>query len=297
MNTTAKIEKEYVELLNALKRRNMTAEFIQQEYSTYNDVAEKTFQYLSKVALRSIRNQHLINTTGYEFDMFADDITMHILRKLDAVLACNTDYVIPYIITLVNNEVVTICRRWNSTYPLLKKKTTKTAYTNNYDVDEECTPKFNYVFNFLDDVTWSLIADETNIEENIIRQEDIEENHIKVIKTLENSDACSRFELVSLLATKVITTNDNRCIKTRALAESIDKIGLNAVSEAYFEAAASAFNISRTTYFTTFTNDFVPAYSTIEELCDKISKASNYCATKLRKKMGGTHANNKRAHK
>lgn len=295
MNATTKIEKEYKEFLNELKNRNMTAEAIQRDYFAYNDAAEKTFEYLSKVALRSVRNRNLINATGYDFDMFADDITMHILRKLDAILACNNEYVIPFIITLVNNEVVSICRKWERTYPSLKK-TAKVSNEGDYPVDTK-EPDYNSVFNFLDDVAWSLIADDIDIEEDIIHQENMVENHATVLKALANSSACSRFELVCLLATKVITNSNNRCMKTRALAEAIDKIGLNTVSEACFETAAAVFEISHDTYFSQFTNDYVPAYSSIEELCDKISKASNNCAVKLCKKMGATRATKKRVQK
>ena len=295
MNATTKIEKEYKEFLNELKNRNMTAEAIQRDYFAYNAAAEKTFEYLSKVALRSVRNHNLINATGYDFDMFADDITMHILRKLDAILACNNEYVIPFIITLVNNEVVSICRKWERTYPSLKK-TAKVSNEGDYPVDTK-EPDYNSVFNFLDDVAWSLIADDIDIEEDIIHQENTVENHATVLKALANSSACSRFELVCLLATKVITNSNNRCIKTRALAEAIDKIGLNTVSEACFETAAAIFEISHDTYFSQFTNDYVPAYSSIEELCDKISKASNNCAVKLCKKMGATRATKKRVQK
>lgn len=295
MNATIKIEKEYKEFLNTLKARNFTADTIKDDDFTYNDAAEKTFEYLSKVALRSGRNRNLINATGYDFDMFADDITMHILRKLDAILACNNEYVIPFIITLVNNEVVSICRKWERTYPSLKKSV-KPSNERGFPVDTK-EPDYNSVFNFLDDVAWSLIADDTDIEADIIRQENMVENRATVLKALANSSACSRFELVSLLATKVITNSNNRCMKTRALAEAIDKIGLNAVSEACFETAASVFEISHDTYFIQFTNDYVPAYSSIEELCDKISKASNNCAVKLCKKMGATRATKKRVQK
>lgn len=291
MNATIKIEKEYKEFLNTLKTRNLTAETIKNDYFIYNDAAEKTLEYLSKVALRSVRNRNLINATGYDFDMFADDITMHILRKLDAVLACNSDYMIPFIITLVNNEVISICRKWERTYPSLKKAN-KVSNTGDCPVDAK-EPDYNSVFNFLDDVAWSLIADDTDIEADIIRQENRGENRATVLKALANSSACSRFELVSLLATKVITNSNNRCMKTRALAEAIDKIGLDAVSEACFETASSVFDISYNTYFGQFTNDYVPAYSSIEELCDKISKASNNCAVKLCRKMGATRASKK----
>lgn len=295
MNATIKIEKEYKDFLNSLKARNLTAATIKNDYFTYNDAAEKTFEYLSKVALWSVRNRNLINATGYDFDMFADDITMHILRKLDAILACKNGFVIPFIITLVNNEVVSICRKWERTYPSLKKSV-KPSNDRDLAVDTK-EPDYNSVFNFLDDVAWSLIADDTDIEADIIRQENRGENRATVLKALANSSACSRFELVSLLATKVITNSNNRCMKTRALAEAIDKIGLNAVSEACFETAASVFGISHDTYFSQFTNDYVPAYSSIEELCDKISKASNNCAVKLCKKMGATRASKKRTQK
>ncbi len=295
MNATIKIEKEYKDFINTLKTRNLTAESIKNDYLVYNHAAEKTLGYLSKVALRSVRNRNLINATGYEFDMFADDITMHILRKLDAILACNNDYAIPFIITLVSNEVVSICRKWERTYPSLKK-TAKVTNADDHLLDNT-EPQYNSVFNFLADVAWGLIADDIDIEEDLIRQENMAENHATVLKALNNSSACSRFELVCLLATKVITNSNNRCMKTRALAEAIDAIGLNTVSEACFETAASVFEVSYDTYFNSFTNDYVPAYSSIEELCDKISKASNNCAVKLCKKMGATRVTKKRNQK
>lgn len=298
MNATIKIEKEYKEFLNTLKTRNLTADTIKNDHFTYNDVAEKTFEYLSKVALLSVRNRSLINATGYDFDMYVSDITMHLLnKKLDSILSCDSDGVIPYIIQAVNWKVIDMFRKWKREYPDVKKKSVKGSKSNNNELEEDDIPEFNSVINFLDDVAWSLIADDIDIEEDIIRQENMVENRTTVLKALANSSACSRFELVSLLATKVITNSNNRCMKTRALAEAIHQIGLDAVSEACFETAASVFEISYDTYFSQFTNDYVPAYSTIEELCDKISKASNNCAVKLCKKMGATRVTKKRTQK
>ena len=161
MNVT-KIEKEYKDFLINLKARNMTAESIQNDFFIYNETAEKTLEYLSKVALRSVRNRNLINATGYEFDMFADDITMHMLRKLDDIFACDNDFIIKYIIKMVNNQVISICRKWESTYPTLKK-TSKTTAEINDTADENRDPEFNSMINFLDDVAWGLIADDTDI--------------------------------------------------------------------------------------------------------------------------------------
>ena len=291
-----KIEKEYKKYLNKLKNHSVTAESIQNNCIAYNDAAEKTFEYLNKVALRSGRNRRCMSTTGYEFDVFADDITMHILRKLDSVLACGSDHVIPFIITLVNNEVITICRKWERTYPTGKKRA-KASDSINGNGDEEREPEVKPVFNFLDDAAWSLIADDTNLEESIIHQESVAERRAIALEVLKNCNSCSRFELVSFLATKVITNSDNRCMKTRALAEAMDKIGLYAVSEACFENAAAVFEIPCNTYFGTFANDLTPAYSTIEELCDKISKASYNCSVKLCKKLEASCAAGKRIRK
>lgn len=287
MNVTA-IEKGYVDFLINLKARNMTADSVRNDFFLYNQVAENTLEYLRKVALRSVRNRHLINATGYELDMFADDITMHVLRKLDDIFACDNDLIIKYVIKMVNNQVVSICRKWESTYPTIKKPAKTTA--ENDTPDEMVEPRVT----FLDDVTWGMIADDTDVAEDLLRQEAMIENHETVIQALANVHACSRFEMLSLLATKVITNKDNRCMKTRALAEAIDAIGLPAVSEACFEKAASIFGISADTYFSSFSDDRVPAYSSIEELCDKISKASNNCAVKLCKKMGAHRVRQKR---
>lgn len=135
MNATTKIEKEYKEFLNELKNRNMTAEAIQSDYFAYNDAAEKTFEYLSKVALLSVRNRSLINATGYDFDMYASDITMHLLnKKLDGILSCDNDGVIPYIIQAVNWQVIDMFRKWKREYPDVKKKSVKGSNSNNNEL-------------------------------------------------------------------------------------------------------------------------------------------------------------------
>lgn len=285
MSTAARIEREYREYLLSLKARGMTAAAVKNDPLVYNDAAERTLEYLSRVALRSERNRNCIAATGFDFDMFADDITMHVLRRLDAVFACGAEYVMAFLVSMVNNEVVSICRKWQRMYPTIR---------NTQKSGPEETERRRVVYQ-LDDDAWKQIADECDIEGELIRREDEEENYIRVCKALSAGNACSRFEMLSLLATKVLTGDHGRCTKTRALAEAIDRLGLQAVSEMFFEKAACRFGVSREVYFRSFSNDATPSYTSVENLCDKISKASNHCAVKLCRKMGAIRAPARRA--
>lgn len=288
MSTAMQIEKEYRDYLSALKERCMTAAAVEKDAFAYNDAAEKTLVYLRQVALRSGRNHNLIRATGFDPDMFADDITMHILRKLDAILACSPEHRMAFLVSVVNNEVVSICRKWQRMYPTVKHAP-EDAQPGEWQETEG-----NRMICHLDDAAWGVIADDGDIEEDLIRRETEAENRIRIRKTLAYSNACSRFEMLCLLATKVVAGADGRCMKTRALAEAIDRLGLPAVSERCFEKAALVLGVSCEVYFSTFSNDALPAYSSLEQLCDKISKASHHCAVKLCRKMGAVRAAGRR---
>ena len=296
MKNAFTIENDYKEYLMTLKSLNTTMRSIKDDRIKYNELAEKTLEFISKVVLlRCSRNRNLINSTGYEFDMFADDISMHIINKLDIILSCDKENMIRFIVTLSNNKVLDIFRKWNRTYPSLTPP--KTPYTsadsNNGGNNTETENKS--VFNFLDDVSWGFIAADTNIETEILNKEQEIEQHTTVLKALKNTNSCTRFEVLSLLATKVITISDNRCTKTRKLAEAIDTHGLYSVSVEYFEMASTIFNISYEDYFDCFSNDFTPKYNSIDDLCNKISHASNSCSIKLCKKVGATRIIKKRS--
>lgn len=293
MKTTITIEKNFKEYLNTLKNLNATATSIKESYDKYNHLAEITMEFVSKVVLLSSKNRNLINSTGYDFSMFADDITMHIMDKLDAVLSCSPDQMIPFIVTMTNRKVIDICRKWMRTYPTHTQINSTSAMdvnNNNNNKDYNMRP----IVTFLDDIVWGLIADETDMEAEILRQEETKERHSTVLNVLKNANSCSRFEIVSLLYTKVFTNNDNKCMKTRTLAETLDKFGLNSVSETCLKTAKTVFNIALDDYFDSFTNDEMPAYNSIEELCDKISHASNNCSVKLCKKIGAKRLVKKR---
>lgn len=289
-----KIEAEYKELLCSLKSMGATAKAIREDDDTFNKFVGKTMEYLNKVVLRSKRNWALINATGYEFDMFVDDIAMHIFLKLDAILDRDDEYLIPCIVRTVNNEVVNMVREWYKIYPKPQKSDEKKG--------EQVKKRGNdVVINFLDEVGWSMLADETNIEEELMAKETHEE---LCSAMMEYFGTCSCFGLVCLLATKVLTKgnrsnkkNRNRkgdwsYMKNRELAKAIDTRGLAPVAKRCFTRAAAELEIPKEV-FSTFIHDDVPEYDTLEELGDKISKASNYCAVKLCKKMGLIRASKK----
>lgn len=288
------IENTFKEYLNTLKLNSITTQHIKNDSAKYNELAEKTMEFIN-IVLLSTRNRNLINGTGYEFDMFADSVTLHIMNKLDTVLSCNQEHMIKLIVKMSNNKVLDLYRKWKRTYPTLNPKSKNNTLIDSTNTD---TPSDNpAVFNFLDDVSWELIAADIDIEGEIMRKENEIEQHAIVLKALKNASTCSRFEVLSLLATKVITNSENKCIKTRVLAEAIDTFGLANVSMACFKTAADLFNISYNVFFTNFTNNTVPAYTSIEDLCDKISHASNNCAVKLCKKIGATRNTKKRIKK
>lgn len=284
MSTAAQIEKEYRDYLRALKERCMTAAAVEKDAFIYNDAAEKTLAYLSRVALRSVRNRNLIGTTGFDFDMFADDITMHILRKLDAILTCVPEHMMAFLVSIVNNEVVSICRKWQRMNPKMKDT------SEGARAEEDNELENGRLVRQLDEVAWGRIAADIDVEESLIRRETEAEDHNRICKTLAYSGDCSRFEMLCLLATKVVVGDDGRCMKTRALAEAIDRLGLRTVSERCFEKAAFALGVSCDAHFGSFSSDALPAYSSVEQLCDKISKASHHCAVKLCRKMGASRA-------
>lgn len=282
MQYTAEVEKDYKEFLDEMKLNGMTAEALKSVPEKYNEAAEKTLDFLSQLVLRSSRNRSLINATGYPRDMFADDITLHILRKLDAILACSNEAVIPYTVKLVNREVVSICRKWKRTYPDVKENAAQA---------DEAEP--HPMVSFLDDVAWGMIADDTNVEDEVIAEENAAESHDAKLRAIESFHTCSRFELLSLLVTKVIPDKGGKCMKNRDLAEQLDALGLDAVSKKYFKRAAKIFGVSYKAYFSSFTNNRMPKYTTISNLCDKISKASYACGVKLCKKNGGVRMTRK----
>lgn len=259
MNAVAAIEKNYKEFLKTLKAGNMTAKALKSDPAAYNAFAEKTFLFLSREALLSRSNRNRINSTGYDFHIFADDCLMHVLDKLDAVLACSDEQMIPFIVMMSNNKVLDLVRKWN---------------------------RENSIFTSLDDTAWSLIADDTCLEADYLNEEAQREMHGWALKALAYSRECSRFELLSLLTTKIITDGSGKCMKTSVLADALETIGLRKASEICFQAAADTFHISYSDYFSSFTYDELPAYTDIADLCSKISKASNNCARKLCRKLG-----------
>lgn len=280
----ATIEKNFKEYLLQLASLTISANEIKNDHAMYNDCAVKSYEYFSKVVLLSKQNRSLINNTGYEFDMFTNDILLHFLNNLDYVLSCSSEQIIPFIVTMANHKVIDIVRKWNKIY--FTPNNAKRKYRNSNATKNNCIqPALNNTVIFLDDASWNLLSSDTDIEGEYLRKEENAELHKLCLIALNNISVCSKFEAVSLLATKVLTTN-GKCIKTKFLAEAINHAGLDAISKACFETAANVFNISYDKYFTLFTNNSTPQYNDIEDLCVKISHASNNCAVKLAKKMG-----------
>lgn len=265
----------------------MNAKAIENSYRNYlltmdgvdDAFVEKTMEYVSCVALRSRRNRGLVemmSRTGYMSDMCTDDITMHIMKKSNELLKCPADKRIPMLVTMVNFKLIDIVRKWSRENPTVKSG--GRAENDETHIDSA-------LFSLMDDVSWGMLASDTDIEAEYIEREDERERAELLVSALESIRLCTRFEALSLLATKVVSINGER-IKTGVLAKEIESTGMRKVSERVFKAAAEVFSVPCETYFAGFADEREPEYASTKELCSKISHASNACAVKLSRKMG-----------
>lgn len=121
MNATA-IEHKFKTKLASIAALRITAAEIKNNANLYDSLIMSAYYYFAEVVLRSRKNYSLINSTGIERDEFLDDVLMHFLSKLDAILACPKEQLIPFTVKLANNKVIDKVRSYQRLYPVIYKK-------------------------------------------------------------------------------------------------------------------------------------------------------------------------------
>lgn len=220
------IEKNFKNTLNIIAAMNLSAEQIKENSKLYNALAFEAMEFFGKVALLSSRNRACINSTGIEFDEFVSDVTMHLLRNLDTVLACDESGRIPFIINMTNNKVIDKVRAWNRIYGTTKPKSDKNNYSDFADESD------NARVCFLDETAWGFIADKTDIEQSY------ENNEMArlTIKVLANK--AKSMEAVAFMATTILGW------KTSELADKLIENGYRSVLFEVLSTVMNTFNIS-----------------------------------------------------
>ena len=259
-NTIHEIEKEYKAFLTKLSIHSVTVTDIKGSAKLTARFAEESFRFIEKVVLCSRTNSsamRLLQTVGYEKDMVCSDLTIHLLmKKLDCLPLDAPDHMIPLVVNICHHKLIDIVRKEVKIQP-----------------------------ESLNDLTYDPLASDEDIELALIRKDSVTEFRLDALKILSFTKDCSRFELLSFLATKAMTDSSTKCTKPGALAEMISKEGLMAVSERYFQNAADEFNIPFNSYFEQFKSDVLPDYNKdIPTLSKLISHAPNNCVKKLSRK-------------
>ncbi|WP_296118277.1 hypothetical protein [uncultured Eubacterium sp.] len=259
-NTIHKTEKEYKAFFTELGSHSVTADDIKASAELTARFAEESHRFIDKVLLCSRTNSsalRLLQTVGYERDMACDDLAMHlVMKKLDCLPLHDPDHIIPLIVQICHFKLVDIVRK---------------------EVKMQPDP--------LDDLTYASLASDEDIENDFARKDGVKEHCSDILKLLSFTEECSRFELLSFLATKVITDSSAKCTKPSALAEMINRKGLTAVSEDFFHDAADELDIPYNSFFKNFKSDKLPVYDkNVQTLSKLISHATNNCVKKMRRK-------------
>lgn len=221
-----KIEKNFKDTLSIISVMKLSSEDIKRNSKLYNELAIEAMEFFGKVALLSSRNRNAINSTGIEFDEFLDDVVMHFLRNIDAVIACDESCRIPFIINMTNNKVIDKVRAWNRIYGTTKPKSDE----NNCSASVE--KNNNAAVNFLDETAWSFIADKMDIEQDYENKEMAQ----LIIEVLANRT--KSIEALAFMATTILRW------KTSELAVKLINDGYKTVLFEVLHEVVNIFNIS-----------------------------------------------------
>lgn len=259
-NTIPSIEKNYKAFFTELSNKSITADDIKASAELTTRFVDKTRTFIDKVVLCSRSNRsslRLLHTVGFEKDMACADLTMHlVLKKLDCLPLHDPEHILPLIVRICHYKLIDIVRKEMKVQPAS-----------------------------LDDLTYASLASDENIELELARKDSVAEYHSDALKLLSFAEECSRFELLSFFATKVMTDSSAKCTKPSVLAKMINKEGLLTVSERYFLAVANELNIPYDSYFKKFKTNVLPPYEKdLHTLSKLISHASHNCIKKMRRK-------------
>lgn len=252
-------EENYKTYLTSLSVLSVTAEDIRTSAELANNFAEHTHTFIDKVVLCSkinCRSLQILNQIGYERDMAISDLTMHLmLNKLDYLLLHNPSSMIPLIMQICRYKLIDIVRM-----------------------------ELKVQYESLEEEKYASIASDDDIEHDFMEKLSLAEHRTKALKMLSFSSDCSRFELLSFLATRGMTDSSEKFTKPEQLAFLINKDGLLSVSNLYFLAAAREFNLPYESFFKEFKNNKLPEYHNLSTLARQISHAAENCTKKLQRK-------------
>lgn len=268
-------------MTNSIYENNLTGALCQLNEQGYNGslingseqitskLADLCYTLYSNVTLRSSKNIKLINMSDIPFDSFVDEAVIAFLRpnKLDAILSCVTRTHMLALITLIaNNKVIDMVRAWSRSNPIVKDNNTT---VNQY---ASCDGSQRLICH-LEDEGWSLLSNETDIENDYLAYESRMERHNDVKLILSNIYKLSAFQAASFLYTKVLTTSSGKPLKPSIMAVYISECGFERVAKAIFFMASKEFGVEYDEYFSDFSEYTIPCYGHTErELSDKISK-------------------------
>lgn len=207
------IENHFKGMLNDIAAMQISAKQIRENARLYNELSEEAYTYFAKVVLLSGKNRSNIKSTGIPFEEFVDDLLLYFLDHLDSILACDPEGRIPYIVWKANRMVIDKVRRWNRMYG-----TTRKAGCDGEDLRETAGVKSEEAaVGFLDELAWSFVADDTDIEQDWENREMAR----LVLKTLATK--AKSFDAVAFMATNILGW------KTGFLADKLLSVGYQPV--------------------------------------------------------------------
>ena len=236
--------------LHALEAQGCTARSLFADRAALETAAAETLIFLRAGVLRSRSLRARLRLAGETEDSFADAAALHLLQKLDALMACPEPARAAYAVRAAHNLAATLCRRAAR-------------------APQPCP----------DETLFAHLSAKEDAEDALLRKEAQAERRALAHLALALAQDCPRFALTCLLYTKVLGG------RTRDLAALFDRRGLLPVSESCFAAAERALALPAGAIRPREQDCELPAYAALPELCDKISHASHNCACKLRRRL------------
>ena len=193
-NTITAYETRLSQVLTAIDHAGLDSETVKENAGLYNALADAAQDFFGKVALSQVNRNKIDNGIDEEMTTVVDECTMHMIRKLDAVLEVPGNQRIPFLVQMANNRISDLERRDRA--HLTKSRT-------------------------MDDVEWGYVSDASDLEDDCAQADADACLFNAVLKSL-----CSDgkpLSVVSILSTSVLEK------KPAALAQELIDKGFQAV--------------------------------------------------------------------